>query len=568
MHTALWRVSFYSLIAVALVQLAAPQATAADALGSFHLHAAFEDKAFDDQRWIGQERAASDDLGLGSSQRSSPLGCASRSSSTYRRHLLQPIAPNSVNVRPGMLTSSSTTQWATVMLDPQSVGSAIPKSFLGISHEWTNVEELNHGGSYLQLLQDLTAYGSGPLILRVGGGSTDLLAGIPPASTWKALEELHDSTGVRFIFGLNFYKLNVSLAIEQMDAILAHLPRSAIVAFEVGNEPNFYENIGGRNGDAFVRCCYINTWNYFARMLSCRNGSASCIDNQLAGPAWGHINMLPNTLDWFLRPNWRWMSLMTVHWYKAARESGDTVSTLLDEYPLRTGMDNLKQLVEVSKRWGKELRVAEMNTISNSGRQGISNSLAAALWTLDGAFEVAATGATGINLHWGDGLALYAALLRQGSGNSIVKPPYYAYLMFQMALGSGAAFISTPSFQATPGSKIKVWALKDTSSGAVRIVLINKDGTGGAGIVLRFPTSAGFKDGKLLRLVGQKGLEDQWSVSLGGMTYTLGGKPFGVPEGEVVTQSVSPQQGMEGYPVSYTVSMPPGSAALLMLSQN
>lgn len=97
-----------------------------------------------------------------------------------------------------MLTSSSTTQWATVLRDPQSVGSAIPKSFLGISHEWTNVEELNHGGSYLQLLQDLTAYGSGPLVLRVGGGSTDLLAGIPPASTWKALEELHNRTGVSF----------------------------------------------------------------------------------------------------------------------------------------------------------------------------------------------------------------------------------------------------------------------------------------------------------------------------------------------------------------------------------
>lgn len=41
---------------------------------------------------------------------------------------------------------------------------------------------------------------------------------------------------MRFIFGLSFYKLNVSLATEQMDAILAHLPRSAIVAFEVGNE--------------------------------------------------------------------------------------------------------------------------------------------------------------------------------------------------------------------------------------------------------------------------------------------------------------------------------------------
>jgi hypothetical protein len=40
-----------------------------------------------------------------------------------------------------------------------------------------------------------------------------------------------------------------------------------------------------------------------------------------------------------------------------------------------------------------------MNTISNSGRDGVSNVFAAALWTLDGSFEVAATGAVGVNLH-------------------------------------------------------------------------------------------------------------------------------------------------------------------------
>lgn len=42
--------------------------------------------------------------------------------------------------------------------------------------------------------------------------------------------------GMRFIFGLNFYQQKVSLAVQQMDAILAHLPREAILAFEVGNE--------------------------------------------------------------------------------------------------------------------------------------------------------------------------------------------------------------------------------------------------------------------------------------------------------------------------------------------
>lgn len=41
---------------------------------------------------------------------------------------------------------------------------------------------------------------------------------------------------------------------------------------------------------------------------------------------------------------------MTVHWYKSAREKGDTVQTLLEEYPLRTEMANLKQLVDVSKK--------------------------------------------------------------------------------------------------------------------------------------------------------------------------------------------------------------------------
>lgn len=43
---------------------------------------------------------------------------------------------------------------------------------------------------------------------------------------------------------------------------------------------------------------------------------------------------------------------------------------------------------QVSNRYNKPLRVAEMNTISNSGRDGVSNVFAAALWTLDGCFEV------------------------------------------------------------------------------------------------------------------------------------------------------------------------------------
>lgn len=51
------------------------------------------------------------------------------------------------------------------------------------------------------------------------------------------------------------------------------------------------------------------------------------------------------------------------------------------------------------RSFGKPLRVAEMNSISNSGRNGVSNVFSSALWTLDSALEVAQTGAVGINLH-------------------------------------------------------------------------------------------------------------------------------------------------------------------------
>jgi hypothetical protein len=35
--------------------------------------------------------------------------------------------------------------------------------------------------------------------------------------------------------------------------------------------------------------------------LSCPGFRMSCADGQLAGPAWGHVYMAAETLDWFLK---------------------------------------------------------------------------------------------------------------------------------------------------------------------------------------------------------------------------------------------------------------------------
>lgn len=68
-----------------------------------------------------------------------------------------------------------------------------------------------------------------------------------------------------------------------------------------------------------------------------------------------------------------------MHWYKAQKEAPNTPASLLDEAPIRTEMDNLRQLVQVANSFGKPLRVAEMNTISNSGLLGVSNVFAGGL---------------------------------------------------------------------------------------------------------------------------------------------------------------------------------------------
>lgn len=50
------------------------------------------------------------------------------------------------------------------------------------------------------------------------------------------------------------------------------------------------------------------------------------------------------------RVNYQWMNLVTVHWYKATKETPNTVTTLLDEGPIRDEMANLQKLVAISRK--------------------------------------------------------------------------------------------------------------------------------------------------------------------------------------------------------------------------
>ncbi|KIY98881.1 hypothetical protein MNEG_9078 [Monoraphidium neglectum] len=441
---------------------------------------------------------------------------------------------------------------ATLSVNVDGWSKQVPGSFLGISHEWVAAEELADPDT-LQLLKDLAAYGTGALVMRIGGGSTDLQRTVPGPRVWAALRKLHQETGAVFILGINFLAEDFQLTQRQMQAIRRELPNDAVLAIELGNEPNFYPKKRNKDTADYLACCYVNDWNGWAVPLSCPAGSASCWTQQFAGPAWGHVHMSPETLDWFLRVNIRWVSMATVHWYKDRAETFNTAKSLLDEAKMRRDATSLAKLVETAGKYQKALRVAEMNTISNNGLRGVSDTMSGALWALDAAFEVAATGATGVNFHWGSGQNVYSAvILRTQDG----KPPI-------MALSTGSRLLLDSPLIYTAGQRgsVKAWPLVRTSDGSLRTVIINKHATDSARLAVSINRGS-LGGGKLLRLRAPGGLFASGGVQIARVSYGWEStETVGTPAGERLRGKID----AAGNTV-FDVRMPPGSAALLIVA--
>ena len=181
----------------------------------------------------------------------------------------------------------------------------VPPSFLGISHEWPYIEELANIPSYVALMRLLASYGAGAPVVRVGGGSTDHQRAPPGQYVWDSLNRLRAATGATFILGLNFEARDAGLAARQMRAAEARLRPGSVAYYELGNEPNYYQNVDGRSGNDYIGCCFVRDWDKMATALSCPGGAGrdapTCTRGRLAGPVWGHINVRPQTIDWFLQ---------------------------------------------------------------------------------------------------------------------------------------------------------------------------------------------------------------------------------------------------------------------------
>ncbi len=460
-------------------------------------------------------------------------------------------------------------------------GRPLPGGFVGLSmefnwlHAYTGLNPRAVDPVLEQLIRNLAPDGQSP-VLRIGGESTD--------GTWwpirheptprgiyytlsprwvQTVRALARDVGAKLIMGVNFAADRPDLAAAEARAFLAGIGRRYVNALEIGNEPDnyglfpWYRTEQGRGRWIWARPSSYRISDYIGEFARFR---AALGPVPIAGPAFAELTWLSG-LGEFLAAE-QGLADVTVHRYplhgcltNPSQPGYPSAANLLDDQASAGLAQAIASAVAVAHAHGVAFRLDELNSASVAsclGKRGVSGTFASALWVLDTLFNLDSVGVDGVNLHTLPTAAyeLFTFTHYGRHWRAFVHPEYYGMLMFAQAFPPGAQLLPVT---ASPAGPLKVWATRD-GHGIARAVLINKDPTNPYQVQLQVAGRSG--PGKLERL------EAPSLASRGGVT--LGGRTFG---GETATGSLPTPSTETVTPVNgtYSITMPPGSAALLTL---
>jgi hypothetical protein len=380
---------------------------------------------------------------------------------------------------PSHPTSAPHTSIASAAIDTVPTRSISP-TFMGLSHEWIQSQAMMGTSAtgtnqiYRQLLRNLTAYGSGPIIVRIGGNSTDQNVDLATISI-VPFSELFTALGVHFYFGVNLGSNDPNFAASEAQAWTSQMPSHSIDAIEIGNEPENYPGHGMRPL-SYSFTDYLGDFNTWTRAIL----STLPPHFGIMGPAWGYAPTLKN-LSSFEKQNKSNLIVLSQHYYPGTVCGGvnNPIDFLLIPGASTSGPNTVSQYVQITHSNGMLFRMGETNSISCGGQNGISNTFSSALWAIDTMFEYAKIGVDGINWHTGNGgfYSTFQFTTKTGPeglteyGLRTVSPLYYGLLFFQEATGNRAELLPV---SLTAIANVKIWATIDANK-TVRVTIINKD---------------------------------------------------------------------------------------------
>lgn len=458
---------------------------------------------------------------------------------------------------------------------PDSTGTAIPQSFLGFSIEWGLIDRLitpEHGRQrvMINLLNQLKPY-NGPLVLRIGGNSQDEAAfqlknhkDLPSfvhidisKETLGMLSKVTDATGSKYIIGLNLADDKPMLARQLVNESKKVIGSGNIIDYEIGNEPDLYY----RKGNIFQP---NNIDSYMQRWMTYYNAIKPLMSspNEIAGPAlagkW--------SIDPFIKQEHTRINLVTLHRYPMGATVKDPTSpefasipNLLKDSSAAQFNHAIAKAVSVADAYHLPVRFGEMNSAYHSGKEGVSDTFASALWATDTLFEIAKAGGSGADFHMSqgnDGLNGYYDPVSYTAGTTLkVQPLFYGMWMFGRAIQNHGHLV-TVDYKTS--ANVKLWGVED-KGGVIRLVVLNKDLQRDAKIDIALP---GYGKAEVVRLAAP-GASAKDHVSFGGETFD--GSKDGRPEKATAAAPSASVTAAHGH---YTVNVAHVSGALIVFRPN
>ncbi len=448
---------------------------------------------------------------------------------------------------------------------------AIPRSFFGLSMEYTGVPSYSQMGPLFDRVVAMVRPQDGSrMLLRIGGKSADHFywevptTGAPPGVTELGQPWMNDLTSIvardhmRVMLDLNLAVHSPTMAVAFAKAANAALPRGTLAGLEIGNEPDLYtlqrtlqveriattlKSVPNNWQHDYSPADYRRDYISYARALK-----AALPNVPLGGP-----EAISYQVPWLsaieglgrLDPGF-----LTIHRYASSNcwptssPFYPTIAVMLSPAASAGLAGTVRGAVTYAHVRHQALRLTEVNSISCGGNTGVADSFATALWAPDVLFQMISEGVDSVSWHIRT-TSVNAPFVPSGPG-IIAKPELYGLAVFAQMFGSNASLLGTKITTSGP-SNLSAWPVR--SSQGLKVLLINKSPRA-ANVRLALGTGS---TKAFVRLLQAPSISSSQGVTFAGQSIGPSAQWQGTPV-------VSTVKGARG---SFGVAVPGYSAALV-----
>jgi hypothetical protein len=461
-----------------------------------------------------------------------------------------------------------------VTVDVARPGAALPADFLGLSFEASVLGSDLFDPARSNLAVFMRDLGTGRL--RFGGNSLDRVtawtadpaASLPPWAHSRVtpadlarLGALTAATGWKVDLGVNLGHADPTGAADEAEAAV-RLIGDGLGTMQIGNEPDLLSNVRPGYGEPAYRA---DVGAYRAAI------AAAAPAARLSGPDTAENAAMASYAD----DEGEGLAVLTQHFYPLTRCGGaaPTIDQLLSASTLDAEAGLAGRAAAIGRTLRLPVRIDETNSASCGGQDGVSNTLASALWIVEYLVTVAQRGIAGVGVQ--GGLAAcrgYTPLCVPGATGAVAGTAPGIDPTADAALGAAAAvdgrLAAQPEFYGlllvheleggrwlplTSNPVTTSWeAAVQMPDGSARLVIVNPSPTTPAEFTVRTPGHRG--EASVQRLTGPS-LTATSGVSLGGAQ--VGGDGAWRPHAAIP---------LAGSANGVVVHVPPATAALVTVT--